>query len=67
MAEAGYGTITKDTPEADHLIDLLKANANQTIVYATVDTYRQSTTRTKCFCLPLIPVIHEVISSVQLQ
>jgi len=40
MAEAGYGTIAKDTPEADHLIDLLKTNTNQTIVYATVDMYR---------------------------
>jgi len=45
MAEAGYGTIMKDTPEADHLIDLLKTNANQTIVYATVDTYHLHRTR----------------------
>ena len=41
MSEAGYGTVPKpDTLEADHLIDLLKTNVNQMIVYATVDTYK---------------------------
>ena len=45
MTEAEYGTIMKDTPKADHLIDLLKMNANQTIVYAAVDTYWLHRTR----------------------
>lgn len=40
MAEAGYGTIAKGAPETDHLIDFLKTNANQTIIYAAVDTHR---------------------------
>ena len=55
MSEAGYGTVLKpDTLEADHLIDLLKTSANQTIVYATVDTYKLHRSRDfNTFCRAL--------------
>ena len=38
VAEAKYTDVKKDTPEADHLINLLMVNMNETIVYATEDS-----------------------------
>ena len=38
IAKAEYMDMKKDTPEADHLINLLKVNMNRTIVYATEDS-----------------------------
>ncbi|KIJ06567.1 hypothetical protein PAXINDRAFT_91801 [Paxillus involutus ATCC 200175] len=37
MVEAGYGSVRDDSTDADHLIDILKANANRVIVQAVED------------------------------
>ena len=39
VAEAKYTDVKKDSPEADHLIDVLKVNMNPTIVHATKDNH----------------------------
>ena len=45
VAEAKYTDVKKDSPEADHLIDVLKANMNPTIVHATEDNHDMVATR----------------------
>lgn len=43
--EAEYTEVKANTPEADHLIDLLKTNMNPTIVYTTEDSRNMTKTR----------------------
>ena len=46
LSDAGYpATILPNTPEADHLIDVLKNNMNPAIVHATEDSFRMHKTR----------------------
>ncbi|KIJ09804.1 hypothetical protein PAXINDRAFT_17137 [Paxillus involutus ATCC 200175] len=37
MVEAGYSTVRNNSTDADHLIDILKANANRVIIQAVED------------------------------
>lgn len=45
LSDARYSTIKKDTPEVDHLIDVLKMNMNSMIIHTTEDSFRMHKTR----------------------